>query len=225
MVTHRTVTLMPHARGPRNTSAAEQAMRRAVDAWGRARWGDDMRVIHELAMGDRRIDMVFVLPGDLIGVEIKGPTDSVAADRVEWQLREYRHYLPEVWLIAAAKWERHAFWRKHLPAINKAVVREGQVVELPPRTKRQASRDDLCCSRLLELLWTVETYRIAKMANVPYEYAPGQALPAGQVKGTLARLLTGQEIVRYVCGELRARPLTGMASDEPLSAEAARRSI
>lgn len=215
------VTFQPTRRGtPANTSPQEQAIREVVDAWGRARWGTDVRVLHELALGERRIDMVFVLPADLIGVEVKGPQDSIGADRVLPQLHEFGRYLPEVWLVVAEKWEHHAIFRKHLPC-NKAIAVDGRIEERPPRDRRQATRDDLCCSRLLELLWTSETMRVARRATVPYEYALGKALPTRQVKASLARMLTGHEIVKAVCTELRARPLTGMASDEPLNSVAA----
>jgi hypothetical protein len=71
-----------------NTSIEEQEIRIAVEAWGRKRFGD-VRVIHELALGDRRIDMVFVCRDDIVGVEIKGPKDSLSDGRLGEQLREF----------------------------------------------------------------------------------------------------------------------------------------
>lgn len=207
---------MKNGARPANTSPEEQAMREVVDAWGRARWGADVRVLHELAMGDRRIDMVFVLPADLVGVEIKGPKDGFTKERIGPQIREFRFFLPEVWLVVAPKWESHPLWRSSM-GVNKAVVVDGQVSEQPARERRDALRDDLCCSRLLELLWTSEAHRLARRHGVPDEYAPGRAFPVGRLKSTIARMLTGHQIVKGVCAELRARTLTGMASDEPLN--------
>ena len=54
-------------------------------------------------LGDRRIDLVFVLERDLIGVEIKSGADTLA--RLAGQMKEYRRYLPELWVAAALKWK------------------------------------------------------------------------------------------------------------------------
>lgn len=199
---------------PANTSPEEQALRAQVDAWGRARWGADVRVLHELALGDRRIDMVFVLAADLVGVEVKGPRDSLSDGRTPAQLREFKFYLPEVWLAVDAKWEHH----DHVRHAANVIVRRPSGMELlyPPRVGRhRAARDEFGNSRLIELLWNDEAARIAQRTGV----IPGNTPTRGaayKVKAMLARLLTGHEIVKEVCRELRARPLVGMASDAPM---------
>lgn len=204
-------------RAPANTSAEEQAIRVAVDAWARARWGADLRAIHELSIGRRRIDAVFVSPTDVVGVEVKGPRDSLGDGRVLEQMAEFALYLPEVWLVVDSKWRAH----KHVVTAsyrwNVAMHEDGKIV-VPKRLRyaRDARRDDLCCSRLLELLWHSETYAIAQRTTVAYEAKPGLRFPAPKVKGMLARMLTGHEIVKEVCRELRSRPLVGMQSDEAM---------
>ena len=40
--------------------------------------------------------------------------------------------------------------------------------------------------------------------------------PVWKVKRMLARMLSGHEIVKQVCIELRARPLVGLGSDTPM---------
>lgn len=198
---------------PANTSSQEQALRVVIDAWARARFGADVRIIHELVLGDRRIDMLIVGVADLVGVEVKGPKDKLD-ERLKGQLRTFQLYLPEVWLAVDAKWRDSNPYR--WCGVNRLVIVDGVAVDEPPRERRDAIRDDLCCSRLLELLWSEETLRIAKRTECPVEYMPGKYMPIPRIKSMLARMLTGHKIVKEVCLELRSRPLTGMASDAPL---------
>jgi hypothetical protein len=194
-------------------SNEELAMRSAVTAWGRARW-PDVRVLHELVLGRRRVDLLFVAPNDLVGVEIKSSADRL--DRLEDQFREYSFYIPEVWVAIAPKWQDHAgvrFYRR-----NMLVVSGPGVIE--HREGQRPFRDELVCSRLVELLWHSEALAIAQRTDV----LPGPAhkqLRTPHIKKLLARLLTGNEIIREVCTELRARPLVGMQSDKPMRAAAA----
>lgn len=193
-----------------NTSIEEQDIRAAVEVWGRTRYGD-VRVIHELALGDRRIDMVFVGRDDIVGVEIKGPRDSLSDGRLASQMREFNFYLPEVWLAVAPRWRKHADVRRRrnllLPTGDGiAIARDKGDGRFTPE------RDEFFCSRLIELLWVDEAARIAQRTDV----IPGVTLtrePAWKVKRLLARMLSGHEIVKQVCIELRARPLVGLGSD------------
>jgi hypothetical protein len=196
-----------------NTSLEEQDIRVAVEAWGRKRFGD-VRVIHELALGERRIDMVFVGTADIIGVEIKGPRDSLSDGRLGEQLREFNFYLPEVWLAAASRWQKHrdVKRRKNLLLPTESGI---EVVKDKGDGKFRPERDEFFCSRLIELLWVEEAARIAQRADV----IPGVTLtrePVWKVKRMLARMLSGHEIVKQVCIELRARPLVGLGSDTPM---------
>jgi hypothetical protein len=196
-----------------NTSLEEQDIRVAVEAWGRKRFGD-VRVIHELALGERRIDMVFVGTADIIGVEIKGPRDSLSDGRLGEQLREFNFYLPEVWLAAASRWQKHrdVKRRKNLLLPTERGI---EVVRDKGDGKFRPERDEFFCSRLIELLWVEEAARIAQRTDV----IPGVTLtrePVWKVKRLLARMLSGHEIVKQVCIELRARPLVGRGSDRAM---------
>jgi hypothetical protein len=196
-----------------NTSLEEQAIRAAVEAWGRKRFGD-VRVIHELALGERRIDMVFVGRDDIVGVEIKGPRDSLSDGRLAEQLREFNFYLPEVWLAVAPRWLKHAHVR-HQQNLLLPTERDIEIVKDKGDGKFRPERDEFFCSRLIELLWVEEAARIAQRTDV----IPGVALtrePTWKVKRMLARMLSGHEIVKQVCIELRARPLVGRGSDRAM---------
>jgi len=196
-----------------NTSLEEQEIRVAVEAWGRKRFGD-VRIIHELALGDRRIDMVFVGRDDVVGVEIKGPRDSLSDGRLPEQLREFNFYLPEVWLAVAPRWLKHRDVKRRQNLL--LPTDQGiEVVKDRKDGKFRPERDEFFCSRLIELLWVDEAARIAQRTDV----IPGVTLtrePTWKVKRLLARMLSGHEIVKQVCIELRARPLVGRGSDRAM---------
>lgn len=193
-----------------NTSFEEQEIRSAVESWGRKRFGD-VRVIHELALGDRRIDMVFVGRDDVVGVEIKGPKDSLSDGRLSQQLREFNFYLPEVWLAVAPKWMTHRDVKNQR---NLLVPTDSgiEIVNQKGESKFLPERDEFFCSRLIELLWAEEAARIAQRTDVIPGVAPTRE-KTWKVKRMLARMLSGHEIVKEVCTELRARPLVGLGSD------------
>lgn len=187
----------------------ERRIRAAVVGWGRARW-PGCRVLHELVLGERRVDLVFVMERDLVGAEIKSSVDTLA--RLATQMKEYARYLPEVWLAIAARWQDDE--RVRYRGANKLVVFPGSVdapvVEY--RKGEKPHRDELVCSRLLELLWYEEACRIAVRTDVLPSKVHKQ-IRRPLVLKMLARLLTGNEIIAEVCRELRARPLVGLNSD------------
>lgn len=191
----------------RNTSSEEQAIRVAVVAWMEKR-RPGARVIHELALGERRVDLAFVFEADIVGVEIKGPKDSLSDGRLALQMREFGFYLPEVWLAMDRRWWEHdkVMGFPNLLIFDGGSVVRGRDLEGDPM------RDELCCSRILERLWTSEARAIAlRLGLVQPQLA--DRMGHGKVLAILARLLSGQEIMREVCRELRSRPLTGAGSD------------
>jgi len=196
--------------GPLNTSAEEQAMRRAVDGWARQRW-PDARMIDELVLGERRIDRVYVRPNDIIGIEFKGPRDTVTGERISKQMREFNFYLPEVWLAVHARLADHEAIKYYR---NVLVVSDDGVVTELNFFGQQPYRDELCCSRLLDHLWKSEALAIGARRGL-IQPQLGRKWKEGKIKSILARMLTGHEIMQECCAELRSRPLTGLGSDKP----------
>jgi hypothetical protein len=192
----------------RNTGKAEQAMRVALIAWMAERRGTDVRVIHELALGNRRVDLAFVYASDIVGIEIKGPRDSIGDGRLDLQMREYNFYLPEVWLAVHPKWRDHPAVIYHSNLL--VVFPDGTIIN--KRIDQEPDRDELCCSRLIERLWDGEARAIARRLGLIQPQLL-EVWPGSKVRAVLARLLCGQEIMRECCRELRARPLTGIGSD------------
>lgn len=198
----------------RNTGAAEQALRHVMTQWGRARWGD-VRVIHELALGCRRCDLAFIGVSDIRVVEIKGPRDNLSDGRLPFQLAEYQQLVPEVWLLVAPKWLSH----DHVRFVTNLLIPTANGIEIAnerPNKRFEPRREEYCLSRLIAMLWIEEAARIAQRTGV----IPGVLTntPTRKVRAMLCRLLTGNEIIREVCTELRARPahMTGAGSDPPI---------
>lgn len=193
-------------------SQSTQAIAEAVVLWGRKRW-PNARVIRELVLGERRADLVFVLQSDIIGIEIKSATDTM--DRLSEQVREYGRYVPEVWIAIAPKWTKHDTMRRQIGG-NIIVVDPAEtpaVLQWHARKGRQA-RDELVCSRLIELLWHEELMRIAKRMQILTPL--NVRMPKIKIASLLARLMTGNEIICEVCRELRGRALVGNGSDKAI---------
>jgi hypothetical protein len=190
----------------------ERRIRAAVITWARARW-PGCRVLHELVLGERRIDLVFVLERDIIGMEIKSSVDTLA--RFREQMKEYRRYLPEVHACVALKWRGAAELDRERNLLT--ITSEGAIHQERPSGGFKPERDELVCSRLLELLWRDEAAAIAVRTDVIPLRVPKQ-INRGKILKMLARLLTGNEIIEEVCRELRARQLVGLRSDNPLRA-------
>jgi hypothetical protein len=186
-----------------NRSPEELAMRDAVEAWGRQRW-PDARVVHELVTGECRIDMAFVRPDHLIGVEIKSSKDTL--DRLEAQLATFTRSLPEVWLAMAPRW-RDAGWSffRH-PGRYMPVVVDLDAVEPIPHVQMTwgttARPDRGITADMLHLLWLNEMLSIAVRRGL--HNGKGRSTRDG-LRWLLARALTGDEIVSEVCRELRSR--------------------
>lgn len=201
-----------------NTSSEEQAIRAEVIIWIHRERGSDCRVVHELTFGERRIDLAFIYAADIIGVEIKGPRDTIGNDRMSKQLREYSFWMPEVWLAVDSKWADHEVIKEHQYRGNLLVSGDGIVL---PRnyTPKKPKRDEMCCSRLLDLLWNEEVRNIGNRQRLLSQTSRVSSKDALRVKGMLARMLTGQDIAREVCTEIRARPahMVGLGSSPPIS--------
>ena len=205
---------LPPSHGPRNTSAETQALTFDVIKWfhqDRAH-GSDCRVIRELVLGRRRIDLVFVYPSNIVGVEIKSSTDSLSDGRLKDQLIEFGYHLPEVWLAIDACW-RDQPDVKYAP--NLLVSSEAMVVNPRAGWMKAPHKDEMCCSRLLNVLWRSEALAIASRHNL-VQVQLARKMNGHHVKQILARMLTGHEVMKEVCRELRSRQLTGIASDAPL---------
>lgn len=187
-----------------NRSSEELAMRDHVEAWGRARFSD-ARVFHELVIGECRLDIAFIRPKDLIGVEIKSSKDVLT--RLEKQKRIFGQCLPEFWLAIAPKWKDSP----DKPYFRNEIIVGENGVEPPLYGGWQPFRNSGVYSAMLELLWADEARSIAARKGC----LSGKNTPRHAVIPELALRLTGAEILEEVCRELRGRS-TKFKADAPV---------
>lgn len=188
---------------PQPRSAEELAMRAHVVAWGRARW-PGARVFHELEAGGRRIDLAFILPNDLVGIEIKSSRDTL--DRLDAQLRAFGGVFPELWLAMAPKWKDAG-----VPHPANALVVDPDGIRRPPYGFPPGHRRHYVWPAMLTLLLAPEVRRVAKRCGIPH---PARA-SASAIRRELGFRLAGERILPEVCRELRARK-TGWTADPPV---------
>lgn len=188
-----------------NRSSEELEMRDFIEVWGRARW-PDARVFHELVVGECRVDVAFIRPNDLIGVEIKSSKDVLT--RLEKQARVFHDHLPEFWIAIAPKWKDHKdkpYFQNEIVVGDTGVVPHGYGYRCPPR------RNGLCYATMLNLIWADEARAIASRKGCLSN--KWQTLTS--LMPELALRLTGAEILEEVCRELRGRP-TKFKADAPI---------
>lgn len=202
-----------------NRSTEELAMRDAVAKWGRSKW-PCARVVHELVIAEKRIDMAFIGTDHIAGVEIKGPKDRL--DRLGDQWGCFTAHIPEVWLAIAPKWI-DPLRKNHFAGAwsygNKIVV--DLDTEHPVRAMwgERGAVDRTITAPLLRLLWRSEALAVAVRYRDRVSVSP--RTPLRSIVPELARKLTGDEIVRQVCHELRGRDAfpASPASDPPIRGE------
>jgi len=187
-----------------NRSAEEIAMREAVAKWGRAKW-PTARLVHELVVGTCRVDMAFIEPYTIVGVEIKSSRDTL--DRVETQVRAFREHLPAIVFVLAPTWPQRIVGADETVVCDLAAERP-IVNDLPFLRPRLG-----VTTPMLSLLWASEARAIA----LRYQLTTDRRLLLRTSIPRLARALTGDEIVREVCRELRARDAFPKADGHPAS--------
>lgn len=191
-------------------------MREAVIAWGRVRW-PGVRVMHEVAAGWCRADLAFVGEEHLVAVEIKSSRDTLS--RLEKQSDTFSKYFPEVWLAVAPKHLEGVSEKKHYNT-GLIVVDQGQVSEdiayAHGRIWRTPARVDRGMTvPCLHLLIGPELLSICKRMRLPCR----SRMRTTDFFTLIVRRLTGDEIVREVCRELRGRSNAWVA-DPPIAVRA-----
>lgn len=196
-----------------NLSPETHKINSCTAAWARSKW-PGARIIRELALGDCRVDLAVVTDRDLIAIETKARRDR--PDDVKRQLKEYRRFAPEVWLVIDERWTSH----EQVRSVSNLAVFNGSII-FAKSSYREAKpeRSQMCATRMLEIAWREELVRIGQ-ANNAVERPAHKSWTVPRLQDHLAMLLTGNEIIRGVCGELRRRPLhmVGIGSDAPCPA-------
>jgi hypothetical protein len=195
-----------------NRSSEELAMRDMLVAWGRKRW-PDARVFHELTIETCRIDLAFITPTNLIGIEIKSSKDTL--DRLDKQIEVFCDHLPVVYVAHHQKWTDKIAHGSRLEVFlnDDGPVKSG-VYEHGWKPDRINWR---VYTRLLDILWADELRAIGNrhLFGFTKKSTMGHMLPV------LAAKLTGEQILHEACHELRGRPTFNLASDAQICERAA----
>jgi hypothetical protein len=209
-------------------SSEEEEMRQAVFAWGRARW-PSARIMEELDVGGCRIDIAFVSPDHIAGVEIKSSRDTLA--RLPHQLRDYLRELPEVWIAYHPRWDEHIGgarrdllgefsrgWHVGRMTVKDGVLSEEFIYQMAGgrefRTRYPAKVDRILTGSALYLLHKTELLQAARRAGVRVKSRD----TSRDLIEKIARALTGDQIIAAICQQLRARP-RAWRGDDPVPLE------
>lgn len=193
-----------------NSSEEERDMRAGVIAWALERWPDAV-VLQELPVGPLRIDLAFVTPSRIVGVEVKSSRDTLA--RMNAQLAEFTSCMPEVWLAMAPSW-----WEALL--IPGAQARHGEIpfkvgrlcaagsevserypIGNGPWGGRPALVDRAMTSPVLHLLTRDEILDICATRSVFFKKSETKP----NLLARVARALTGDEVIAATSESLRRR--------------------
>jgi hypothetical protein len=170
--------------------------------------------MHELPVNACRIDLAFVGEDSLCCVEIKSSRDTL--DRLGRQMDEFNYCLPQVWLAVAPKyaWKNRPAGTPYIP--NEIIVDGGKIIEQSRPWKRpDGERNWHVLSAMPMLLHVAENRRVCER----YSIKIAKRAPQRVMMEAIARNLSGDQIEREVCRELRARR-TGWVADAPIAVAA-----
>lgn len=185
-------------------------MRAGIVRWGLRRWPGSV-AIHEMPVGSCRIDIAFVSPTHIAGVEIKSSSDTLS--RMSRQLAEYAACIPEVWVALAPKWwdamlvPGFAARSGDIPhRVGRLNVSHSSVSERYPIGNgimggRSAIIDMTMTSPVLHLLTKAEMERICEIRSIPYR----KSWVARRIMTLIARELTGDQVISDTCRAILKR--------------------
>lgn len=218
-------------------STEELAMRALIEPELR-RLYPGARIVHEpsLRYSESRLDMAAITARDIVGVEIKSSRDVI--DRLERQLRSFAPICAKIILALAPCWNEQLphriepmirkgaeIGRRHIAQYTPAqqIVEDiGGAIEIwtvdaesgrVERTREVYSANDApWLAKMLELLHVAELTQVAAAHRIP------PAERHDRLVRQCVELMTGSEILKAVCGALRARDAFAAGSDAPIGA-------
>lgn len=123
-----------------------------------------IRIIEEKTMGKSRADLVMVLPGELVGLEIKSDADTYA--RLDRQVKDYNQYFDRNFAVVGTSHAMHI--EEHVPewwGIITVEEVEGEADFYILRDARPNPKMDW--QKKLGLLWRPELAHIQELNQMP----------------------------------------------------------
>ncbi len=176
----------------------------------------EARIIHELVVGGCRADLAAVQPERITLVEIKSRKDTLK--RLEKQVRQFGRAAHEVIVIADEKWFDTTPYNSGAPRFvpSEALQQSAPNVTVWAYPESEArpnysgwsiprwwgAHAEPHAARLLEICWKDELLAECQRHRIP---ATGRTSRPMMIRD-MALLMTGREIARAVCRQLRMRP-------------------
>lgn len=192
-------------------SAAEREIRDAVADFAREQLSG-ARIVHELPVGGCRADLAAVEEERLTLFEIKSERDTLS--RLERQVRTFSAASHETIVVAHSRWFERFTYNSGGPGFrpSKALAVASNLWHYPRPMPPEAAWYDRWtfqrrtmaqphAARLLDLLWKAELLREAADHGLPF----GQRATCPHIATSMAWNMTGREIARAVCRQLRRR--------------------
>lgn len=175
----------------------------------------EARIIHELVVGGCRADLAAIQPERVTLVEIKSRKDTLK--RLEEQVRQFTRAAHEVVVIADEKWFDTTPYNSGVPRFvpSEALQQTGANITIwayPEDETRPnysgwsiprwwGSFAEPHAARLLEICWKDELLAECQRHRIP----AGSRTNMPTIIRDMALLMTGREIARAVCRQLRMR--------------------
>ncbi|MBO9624189.1 MAG: hypothetical protein J7500_15885 [Sphingomonas sp.] len=175
----------------------------------------EARIIHELVVGGCRADLAAVEPERVTLVEIKSERDTLK--RLPEQVRQFGRAAHQVVVVAHERWWDTKPYDNGSPrfapsdelqdgAAGHGIWAYPEVAEHKPygawnMPRHWSARPEPHAARLLELCWRAELLAECHRHRIP---ATARSTRTTMIRD-MAWLMTGREIVRAVCRQLRQR--------------------
>lgn len=156
-----------------------------------------VRTYEELVIGDSRADVLAVVPGELIGLEIKSDADRYA--RLAAQVKDYDRFCNRNYLVVGTSHIRHA--EEHIPEYWGVLAADGEkILELRPALPNPKVK----LLRQLSLLWKRELWALLDRNALPKYRDKSRKF----IQEKLCEKLNGALLQEQLCDTLFERDYT-----------------
>ncbi|MGN0369846.1 MAG: MmcB family DNA repair protein [Butyrivibrio sp.] len=122
------------------------------------------RIIEEKTMGRARADMIMVLPGEIVGIEIKSSADTY--ERLQKQVRNYNKFCDRNYLVVGIRHAKHA--AAHVPDSWGIICIYEDNKEIIIEEQRPAGINTKCAPKnQLSWAWRIELDHMLAINHMP----------------------------------------------------------
>lgn len=163
-----------------------------------------VRILEEKTVGNSRADVVMVLPGKIVGIEIKSDADSYT--RLERQIKDYDLYFDANIVVVGSTHATHV--AEHVPdtwgIISVEDMQEGHIDFYVVR--EMAANPHAQLERTIRILWRPELARIQERFGLPAYKGKSKEF----VRGVIVERLPGEVVHEQISEALFERDYTAL---------------